>query len=405
MLLTINKIKNIEGKKVLVRADFNVPIQNKKIIDDNRIVQSLPTIKKLIKCKAKIILFSHLGKIDFDANKETIKKQKEKNNMFIVYKRLKNFFGKKITFLKTINKKNIIKKVNNLNNGEILLLQNTRYEIGETKNDDELSSFWSSIADIYIMDAFASAHRKHSSTYGVAKKMKEKNKLLAIGFLVEKELKNLNHCISIKKNNRPYIVILGGVKISDKIKLIDFFIDKCDQIIIGGAMAFIFQKALNNKINYSVENDQIEYAKKCLKKAKKKIILPIDVVVTNKFDNWSNKKNININNIPNGYFGMDIGLKTQKLFANKIKKAKTIFWNGPMGVFEKKGFQSGTIAICKAISSLKNAFVVCGGGETVAAIKNSNFENSFSFISTGGGATLKMIENGGHLPCIDIINN
>ncbi|MBP5301413.1 MAG: phosphoglycerate kinase [Bacilli bacterium] len=401
-MLTLDKLTNISGKKILVRVDFNVPIKDQTIEDDNRIIQALPTIKKLIKEEAKIILFSHLGKIDFKKDLNTINEQKKKNNMFIVFEYLKSLLKNVVFFADQACGVEIKNKINELKNGEILLLQNTRYELGETKNDYELSNFWASLADIYVMDAFGSAHRKHASTYGVAEIMKKSGKILAIGYLVEKEINNLNRCISINNSNRPYIAILGGLKVSDKIKVIDFFIDKCDKVIIGGAMAFTFQNVLNNKINYLVEGDQIEYAKKCLKKAGDKIVLPVDIVVTDKFDNWTDKKNVSVDAMPEGYFGMDIGIKTQELFAKEIAKAKTIFWNGPMGVFEKEGCQDGTIAICKAISNLNNdVFSVCGGGDSAAAVKKFGYKNIFSFISTGGGASLEMIENNGHLPCID----
>ena len=404
-MLTIDDLNNINGKKVFVRVDFNVPIENGLITDDNRIIQALPTIIKLINENAKIILLSHLGKINFKCSNEEIEKQKKKNDLKIISNKLSELLKKKVFFVENTRGNNVTNAINSLCNGDVLLLQNTRYEPGETKNQKELAEYWANMADIYILEAFGSAHRIHASTYGITEILKNKNKPVAIGYLVKKEIDNLMKCVNIEKKNRPYIAILGGLKVSDKIKVINYLIEKCDKIIIGGAMAYTFQKALGHNITTLVEFDQIDYAKSCLKKAKDKIILPIDVVVTDSFKNWHDKKTVDLDHIPNNYEGMDIGPLTQKLFAKELSTAKTIFWNGPMGAFEYEDFKNGTISICEAISKLKNTISICGGGDSAAAVKKFGYKKSFSFISTGGGASLELIENNGHLPCIDIINS
>jgi len=402
-MLTVENLKNIKGKVVVVRVDFNVPQADGKIRDDNRVRAALPTIKKLVSEGARVVLFSHLGKVKHKEEPGVVAKQKAKNNLAIVAPRLGELLGQEVKFLPETRGEAYVKAVKALKDGEVLLVQNTRYEKGEEKNDPELAKEWASVADAYVMDAFGSAHRAHASTYGIPEILKKEGKPVACGYLVEKEIANLMRCVDVKKEDRPYVAILGGLKVSDKIKVIDSLLKKCDKILIGGAMAYTFKKAMGFETGLSpVEDDQLDYARNCLKEAKGKIVLPVDSVVTDAFEGWT-KKEVVGDNVPAGFQGMDIGPKTEVLFANEIAKAKMVFWNGPMGVFEQKDFQSGTIAICKAVAGLKGAFSVCGGGDSAAAIKEFGYKESFSHVSTGGGASLEMIENDGHLPGVDIL--
>lgn len=403
-----NHVKDlqVEGKRVLVRCDFNVPLKNGEIRDDNRIVSALPTIKELISKGAKVILMSHLGKIDFKKTPEEIEAAKAKNNMAPIAKRLSELLNQEVKFCPVTRGSELADMVGSLNNGDVMVIQNTRYEKGESKNDPEVSAIWASLADAFVMDAFGSAHRAHSSTYGVPEILKREGKPTAIGYLVEKEVKSLGRVISVSEEERPYLAILGGLKVSDKIKVIDSLLKKCDKIIICGAMSYTFNKALGHTTGTSpVEDDQLEYAINCLNEAKGRIILPVDTVVANDFDEPTLTQAIESTDIPDGMMGMDIGPKTRKLFKKEISEAKTIFWNGPSGVFEKEEYQAGTVAICKAIAENKACFSVIGGGDSAAACKQFGYIESFSHVSTGGGASLEMIENDGHLPGIDIIED
>ena len=395
---------DVKGKRVLVRCDFNVPFVNGVISDDNRIVAALPTIRDLLQKDAKIILMSHLGKVD---HKDPVKTEadKRKNNMAPVAKRLGELLSMDIKFSPATRGEELKAMVDGLKNGEILLVQNTRYEKGETKNDPELAKEWASFCDVFVMDAFGSAHRAHVSTYGVPALLKEEGKETAIGYLVEKEVKSLGRVVHVSEDERPFVAILGGFKVSDKIKVIDSLVKKCDKILIGGAMAYTFLKALGHKIGHSpVEDDQLDYAKRMYETGK--IVLPIDTVVADSFDDPKDIKTIPSDDIPEGYQGMDIGPNTIELFKDEIAKAKTVFWNGPVGVFEKKQFQAGTFAICKACAELKGkAFTVIGGGDSASACKQFGFKDEFAHVSTGGGASLEMIENDGHLPGIDVIGD
>ena len=401
---TIDNLKNISGKKILVRVDFNVPLKGSEVRDDNRIVAALPTIKKLLSEGAALVLMSHLGKIKWGkVDDAEIAKEKEKNNMEYVYPVLaKHLDGVTVKFCKATSGDELKEAIAGLKAGEVLLVQNTRYEKGESKNDAKLSAEWASYVDGFVMDAFGSAHRAHASTYGVPEILKKEGKPCALGYLMEKEVKNLGACV--KGDVHPYIAILGGFKVSDKIKVIDSLLKKCDKILIGGAMAYTFLKALGNSIgNCPCEDDQLEYAKKCYESGK--ILLPVDNVIADGFDNYheENIKTIPDNNFPAGFQGLDIGPKTVELYKNEIAKAKLIFWNGPMGVFEDEHFQKGTVEVCKAITENKEAFSVIGGGDSAAAAKQFGYASKFSHVSTGGGASLEMIENDGHLPGIDVI--
>lgn len=390
----------VKGKRVLVRCDFNVPLKDGKIRDDNRIVQALPTIKELIAKGAKVILMSHLGKID---HKDPVKLAEglKKNTLEPVAVRLGELLGQKVIFSPETRGDNLVALVNTMKDGDVLLVQNTRFEKGETKNDPELSKAWAALADAFVMDAFGSAHRAHASTYGVPEILKSEGKEVAIGYLVEKEVVNLSKVV--KCEERPYIAILGGFKVSDKIKVINSLLKKCDKILIGGAMAYTFIKALGGEIGTSpAEMDQLDYAKEMY--ASGKILLPVDTVCANDFDNPTEVKVVDSDKIPEGFEGLDIGPKTREIYAAEIAKAKTIFWNGPMGVFEKDAYQAGTIAVCKACADLKGkAFTVIGGGDSAAACKQFGYSSEFSHVSTGGGASLEMIESDGHLPGIDVI--
>ena len=356
----------VSGKKVLVRCDFNVPLKDGVIRDDNRIVQALPTIKELIGKGARVVLMSHLGKIDW---KDPVKLEAglKKNTLEPVAVRLSELLGQDVKFSHATHGEELKASVESLKDGEVLLVQNTRFEKGETKNDVALSTEWASLVDAFVMDAFGSAHRAHSSTVGVPEILKAEGKEVAIGYLVEKEVVNLDKVVNCTE--RPYVAILGGFKVSDKIKVIESLMKKCDKILIGGAMAYTFKKALGKEIGDSpCEVEQLDYARRCIEESNGKILLPVDFVVANSFDNPTEIITTEDDNVPAGFEGMDIG-------------PKTIFWNGPMGVFEKEQFTSGTVAICEACKDIKDhAFTVCGGG-----------------------ASLEMIENDGHLPGIDVI--
>ena len=402
---TIDNLKGLNGKKILVRVDFNVPLKGTEVRDDNRVVAALPTIKKLLSEGAALVLMSHLGKIKWGkVDDAEIAKEKEKNNMEYVFPVLaKHLEGVTVKFCPVTSGEELKNAIASLKAGEVLLVQNTRYEKGESKNDAKLSAEWASYVDGFVMDAFGSAHRAHASTYGVPEILKKEGKPVALGYLMEKEVKNLGACV--KGDVHPYLAILGGFKVSDKIKVIDSLLKKCDKILIGGAMAYTFLKALGKKVGHCpVEDDQLEYAKKCYESGK--ILLPVDNVIADGFDNY-HEENIKVvaqgEDIPEGYQGLDIGPKTEELYRNEIAKAKLIFWNGPMGVFEDAHFQHGTIEVCKAITENTEAFSVIGGGDSAAAAKQFGYANKFSHVSTGGGASLEMIENDGHLPGIDVI--
>lgn len=390
----------VTGKVVLVRCDFNVPLKEGVIRDDNRIVQALPTIKELISKGARVVLMSHLGKVNYKEAPEVVEQQKAKNNLAPVAVRLGELLNQQVHFCPKTRGEELKTAVESLKDGEVLLVQNTRYEKGESKNDPELAKEWASLCDAFVMDAFGSAHRAHASTYGVPECLKQEGKEVAVGYLVEKEVVSLSKVVECKE--RPYLAILGGFKVSDKIKVINSLLKKCDKILIGGAMAYTFVKALGGKVGTSpVEEDQLDYAREMY--ASGKILLPVDSVCANDFDNPTETVVCNTNDIPEGFEGLDIGPKTREIYASEIAKAKTVFWNGPMGVFEKDAYQAGTIAVCKACADLKDAFTVIGGGDSAAACKQFGYADKFSHVSTGGGASLEMIENDGHLPGIDVI--
>ena len=397
-MLTVKDLTNVKGKVVIVRVDFNVPLKNGVIRDDNRIVAALPTITNLLEKGAKVVLLSHLGKIKHKLTPEEVEAAKAKNNMAPVAVRLAELLKQDVTFVPVTRGEELDAAINAMNDGDVVLVQNTRYEKGEEKNDAELSQAWAKYADAFVMDAFGSAHRAHASTHGIPSILKAEGKPVALGFLVEKEVLALTRCVDVKEEDRPYIAILGGLKVSDKIKVIESLLNKCDKILIGGAMAFTFLKALGNETGQSpVEDDQLEYARNCLAKANGRIVLPVDTVIADAFEGWTETRIVPVSEIPADFQGLDIGPATRELFANEISKAKMIFWTGPSGVFEQEAVQGGTLAVCKAIAELEGkAFTVCGGGDSAAAVKQFGYTKSFAHVSTGGSASLEMIENNGH---------
>jgi phosphoglycerate kinase len=399
----LGSLPNLKSQTVIVRVDFNVPLKEGTIRDDNRIVAALPTLNALLGQGARLVLLSHLGKVTHkDPNK--VDADKKKNNLQVVAIRLGELLKRPVKFSPQTQGEALTQLVKGLKDGEVVLVQNTRYEVGEEKNDPALAATWANLADAFVMDAFGSAHRAHASTFGIPEILKAKGKPVAVGYLVEKEVKALAQVVQVKPEQRPYVAIMGGLKVSDKIKVIDELLAKCDYVLIGGAMTYTFLKAQGKSIGTSpFEADQLDYALSVINRAKGKLILAEDFVVTDSFDNPV-KIEIHDGQILGNMMGMDIGPKTIKKFTDYILKAKTLFWNGPMGVFEKPAFVAGTQAICLAVRKLgKQAFTVCGGGDSAAAVAQFGFMNDFSHVSTGGGASLEMIENAGHLPGIDVI--
>ncbi|MBR5005385.1 MAG: phosphoglycerate kinase [Erysipelotrichaceae bacterium] len=388
---------DVRGKKVIVRVDFNVPLKDGKITNDNRIQAALPTINYLIENGARIILMSHLGKID---HKDPEKKEAgmKKNNMAPVAARLAEVVDTKVTFVPVTRGPELEEAVAALNDGEIVLIQNTRYEKGESKNDPELAAYWASLADMFVSDAFGSVHRAHASTVGVAERLPN-----ACGFLVQKEVEMLGKAVDTPE--RPFVAIIGGAKVSDKIAVIDNLLKKADKVIIGGGMAYTFMKAQGGEIGTSLlEADRVELAKEYLEKAGDQIVLPVDNVCADKFAEDANTQVCKSGQIPEGWMGLDIGPETIELFRKTLEGAKTVVWNGPMGVFEMAPFAVGTNEVCKAISELPGATTVIGGGDSAAAAIQLGYKEKFSHISTGGGASLEYME-GKELPGIAVIGD
>ncbi|MCR5505513.1 MAG: phosphoglycerate kinase [Bacilli bacterium] len=404
-MLTVKDLQ-VKGQRVIVRVDFNVPLKGGEIRDDNRIQAALPTIKELLSKGARVILMSHLGKVKHKEAPEVVEEQKKKNNMAPVAQRLSELLGQPVVFVPVTRGEELEKAAAALKDGEVLLMQNTRYEKGEEKNDPELGAYWAKLGDAFVMDAFGSAHRAHASTYGIPSTLKGEGKQVAMGYLVEKEVANLTRCVKVADADRPYVAILGGLKVTDKIQVIDTLLKKCDYIIIGGAMSYTFRKAQGAEIGDSfLDESALDYAKQCLKEANGRIILPVDSVVTDSFEPVEGRVvKLADEAIEKGFQGVDIGPKSAELFKSVIAKAKMVFWNGPMGVFEQEEFQAGTKAVCEAIRDLSGkAFTVCGGGDSAAAVKQFGYKADFSHVSTGGGASLEMIQNDGHLPGIDVL--
>ena len=386
---------DVKGKRVLVRVDFNVPIKDGKITNDNRIVSALPTINYLTEHGAKVILMSHLGKIDHK-DPEKCEAGKKKNNMAPVAERLQELVSGKVTFVPVTRGEELENAIAAMNEGDIVLMQNTRYEKGESKNDPDLAAYWAGLGDLFVSDAFGSVHRAHASTVGIATHLPS-----ACGFLVQKEIENLSAAIDNPK--RPLVAILGGAKVSDKIAVIENLLNIADKVIVGGGMAYTFLKAQGKEIGTSLlEEDRIEMAKEFLAKGGDKLILPVDSVFANAFENATEVKTVSNDEIPAGLMGLDIGPKSVELFKQELQGAKTVVWNGPMGVFENPAYANGTIEVCKAISELPEAMTVIGGGDSAAAAIQLGFKDKFTHISTGGGASLEYME-GKELPGIAII--
>ena len=389
---------NVAGKKVLMRVDFNVPMKDGKITDENRIVAALPTIKYVLENGGKVIAFSHLGKVKEAADLE-------KRNIEPVAKRLAELLGQPVTFINATRGEELETAVANLKDGEILMFQNTRFEDlegkKESKNDPELGKYWASLGDLFVNDAFGTAHRAHASNVGIAANIGEGN--TAAGFLMEKEIKFIGGAVDAPE--RPLVAILGGAKVSDKIGVIENLLVKADKILIGGAMMFTFFKALGKNTGKSlVEEDKVELAKSLLEKANGKIVLPIDTVICKEFSNDAPHSVVSVDAIPDDEMGLDVGPATVKLFADQLVGAKTVVWNGPMGVFEMSNYAKGTIGVCEAIANLENSTTIIGGGDSAAAAISLGFADKFSHISTGGGASLEYLE-GKKLPGVESISN
>lgn len=390
---------NVKGKRVLVRCDFNVPLKNGVITDENRIVAALPTIKKLIADGGKVILCSHLGKPKGEPKPEL--------SLAPVAKRLSEHLGKEVVFAAddTVVGENAKKAVDAMNDGDVVLLQNTRYRAEETKNGEAFSRELASLCDIYVNDAFGAAHRAHCSTVGVTEYVKES----AVGYLMQKELKFLGG--AVENPERPFVTILGGAKVADKLPVIENLLTKADTVIVGGGMAYTFLAAKGYGVGTSLlDNEKIEYCKEMMKKAEAngvKLLLPVDCTVSKSFpdpiDAPVEVKIVDADKIPDDYMGLDIGTKTAELYAEAVKSAKTVVWNGPMGVFENPTLAKGTIAVAKSLAET-DATTIIGGGDSAAAVNTLGFGSKMSHISTGGGASLEFLE-GKELPGIAAVND
>ena len=375
---------DVKGKKVLVRCDFNVPLVDGAITDENRLLGAMPTIKYLMENGAKVILCSHLGKPKGEA--------KEALSLKVVGKRLSELLEVNVDFLKDNNviSNEVIEKINKLQDGEVALLENTRFRKEETKNEENFSKELASVCDIFVNDAFGTAHRAHCSTVGITKYAKES----VCGYLIQKELKFLGD--AVESPVRPFTAILGGSKVSDKINVINNLLEKVDTLIIGGGMAYTFLKAEGYNIGNSlVEDDKMDYAREMIEKAKNKnvkLLIPVDHVVAKKFSKDSEAIITEGKDIKDGYMGLDIGPKTVEIYEEVIKNSKTIVWNGPMGVFEFENFKNGTLAIAKKMADNKEATTIIGGGDSAAAVNIFNLGECMTHISTGGGASLEFLE-------------
>lgn len=385
---------DVKGKKVLVRCDFNVPLKDGKITNDKRIVAALPTIKYLVENGARVILCSHLGRPKGEYKPEF--------SLAPVAARLSEYLDKEVKLAEDENVvgENAKKLADELKDGDVMLLENVRYRKEETKNEENFSKELASLADLYVNDAFGTAHRAHCSTTGVASYLPS-----ACGYLIQKEIKFMGEALANPK--RPLVAILGGAKVSDKIGVITNLLDKCDTLIIGGGMAYTFMKALGHQIGNSLlEEDKIELAGEMMKTAKEKgvkFLIPVDNKVGKEYDENTESQIVNSDEIPDGWMGLDIGPKSQEMFADAVKDAGTVIWNGPMGVSEWDNFAAGTIAVAKAVAE-SGAISIIGGGDSVAAVTKLGFSDKMSHISTGGGASLEFLE-GKELPGIAAINN
>ncbi len=389
---------NVKGRRVLVRCDFNVPLKEGQITDETRIVAALPTIKKLIDDGGKVILCSHLGKVKNGPN--------EGESLAPVAKRLSEKLGKEVVFVKDDNVTGdaATKAVEAMKEGDVVLLQNTRFRgADETKNGEGFSKELAALADDYVCDAFGSSHRAHASVEGVTKFIREKGGACAVGYLMEKEINFLGN--AVENPVRPFVAILGGAKVADKLAVIDNLLNKCDTLIIGGGMAYTFVKAKGGKVGKSLVDDtKLDYCKEMIAKAEKlgkKLLLPSDTVAADSFPDPIDDPNLKTevfptDSIPDDKEGLDIGPETQKVYAEAVKSAKTVVWNGPMGVSENPVLAKGTIAVAQALADT-DATTIIGGGDSAAAVNNLGFGDKMTHISTGGGASLEFLE-GKELP-------
>ena len=389
---SVDDLKNLKGKRVLVRCDFNVPLKNGVITDETRIVAALPTIQKLIGEGAKVILCSHLGKVKNGPN--------EGESLAPVAVRLSEKLGKDVVFVSDYNVTGeaATKAVEAMKEGDVVLLQNTRFRgAEETKNGEQFSKELADLADDYVCDAFGSSHRAHASVEGVTKFITAKGGTNAVGYLMQKEIDFLGN--AVENPVRPFVAILGGAKVADKLNVISNLLEKCDTLIIGGGMAFTFLKAEGKEIGKSLVDDtKLDYCKEMLEKAEKlgkKLLLPVDAAVAASFpdpiDAPIEVQNVAADQIPADMMGLDIGTETAKLYAEAVKSAKTVVWNGPMGVFENPTLAAGTIAVAKALAET-DATTIIGGGDSAAAVNQLGFADKMSHISTGGGASLEFLE-------------
>ena len=383
-------VKDVElnGKKVLVRVDFNVPMKDGKITNDNRIVAALPTIKYILENGGRAILFSHLGKIKSEEDKAS-------KSLRPAAERLAELLGQDVKFIPETRGAELEAAIAELKDGEVLMFENTRFEDldgkKESKNDPELGKYWASLGDIFVNDAFGTAHRAHASNAGISANLEA-----LAGFLLEKEIEFIGGAVDAPQ--RPMVAILGGAKVSDKIGVIENLLDKADKVLVGGGMMFTFLKAQGKNIGKSLcEEDKLELAKALLEKGGDKLVLPIDTVAAKEFSNDTEFRVVSVDALADDEMGLDVGPATVELFSNVLKDAKTVVWNGPMGVFEMSNFAKGTIGVCEAIANLEGAITIIGGGDSAAAAMQLGYADKFSHISTGGGASLEYLE-GKELP-------
>ena len=383
-------VKDVElnGKKVPVRVDFNVPMKDGKITNDNRIVAALPTIKYILENGGRAILFSHLGKIKSEEDKAS-------KSLRPAAERLAELLGQDVKFIPETRGAELEAAIAELKDGEVLMFENTRFEDldgkKESKNDPELGKYWASLGDIFVNDAFGTAHRAHASNVGISANLEA-----VAGFLLEKEIEFIGGAVDAPQ--RPMVAILGGAKVSDKIGVIENLLDKADKVLVGGGMMFTFLKAQGKNIGKSLcEEDKLELAKALLEKGGDKLVLPIDTVAAKEFSNDTEFRVVSVDALADDEMGLDVGPATVELFSNVLKDAKTVVWNGPMGVFEMSNFAKGTIGVCEAIANLEGAITIIGGGDSAAAAMQLGYADKFSHISTGGGASLEYLE-GKELP-------
>ncbi|CAD2072726.1 phosphoglycerate kinase [Phocicoccus schoeneichii] len=390
-------VKDVElsGKTVLVRADFNVPMDNGVITNDKRIKAALPTIQYILDQGAKVVLFSHLGRVKEESDKEKL-------SLFPVAKRLSQLIDRDVLFVNETRGAELESAVEDLKSGEVLLVENTRFEDlegkKESKNDPELGKYWASLGDVFVNDAFGTAHRAHASNVGISENVEAVS-----GFLMEKEIEFIGNAVD--EPERPFVAILGGAKVSDKITVIERLLEKADKILIGGGMANTFVRALGHDTGKSlVEEDNLDLAKSLIEKGKDKLVLPVDLVVAKEFSNDSAFRTVDLESIEDDEMALDIGEKTVARFNDVLKEAKTVVWNGPMGVFEMENFAQGTIKVCESLAKLDDAITIIGGGDSATAAEDLGFADKFSHVSTGGGASLEYLE-GKVLPGLNAINN